>query len=223
MEGKIIDWNYYGVPFYLTVVSAEKYRLTVDYEGKKYAGVHKFGEPVVNDKFSLIVTEDSTIINKKAVSSINETKYLFRFNERNALIKSYQKNLQLAMDEQATVINVSILDQVPEKAVNFVKTLTETYIANSVSVQKEINENTITFIDNQLKDIEEVLNGVESNLEQFQRQKTTMNPENEQGVYLEQKLVLKTDRTGLLCNYVRSTISTNSLLQVVTPLPSHLA
>ncbi len=197
VDGKVIDWSYYGVPFYLTVVSAEKYRLSIDYKGKKFSEIHKFGEPVVNDKFSMIITSDSSIINKKSVEGINETKYLFRFNERNAMIKNYQKGLQLSVDAEATVINVFIEDQVPEKAVNFVKTLTETYIANSVSVQKEINENTLSFIDSQLKDIEDVLNGVESNLEQFQRQKTTMNPENEQGVYLQQKVGFENEQARL--------------------------
>ncbi|MBL0340400.1 MAG: hypothetical protein IPP71_05400 [Bacteroidetes bacterium] len=197
VDGKIIDWTYYGVPFYLTVVSAEKYRLNINIEGKKYSGVHKFGEPVVNDKFSLIITNDTTIINKKSVTSINETKYLFRFNERNSLVKRYQQGIQLSMDAEATVINLFIEDQVPEKAVNFIKTLTETYIANSVSVQKEINENTLSFIDSQLKDIEDILNGVESNLEQFQRQKTTMNPENEQGVLLQQKVGFENEQARL--------------------------
>nr|HMT30050.1 Wzz/FepE/Etk N-terminal domain-containing protein [Bacteroidia bacterium] len=197
VDGKIIDWSYYGVPFYVSIISGEKYRLSIDFENKKYSGIHKFGEPVVNDKFSLILTNDSTIINKKSASNISETKYLFKFNDRASLIKMYQKALVLTQDDEATVINTFIEDPVPDKAVNFIKTLTETYITNSISVQKEINENTLAFIDGQLKDVEDILNGVESNLEQFQRQKTTMNPENEQGVYLQQKVDFQNEQAKL--------------------------
>ena len=187
VEGKVIDNSYYGVPFYLSVLSPDRYKLSINQGGLTYNAIHKFGEPVINDKFSLIITADTTIINKKS-SNLSEAKYLFRINDRGYLIKNFQHAMQLSQDEEATVIEVYIEDEVDDKAVIFLKTLTERYIANSVSVQKEINENTLAFIDGQLKDIEDILNGVESNLEQFQRQKTTMNPENEQGVYLQQKV-----------------------------------
>lgn len=187
VEGKVIDNSYYGVPFYLSVLSPDRFRLSINQGGLSYNAIHKFGEPIINDKFSLIINADTTIINKKN-TNLSEAKYLFRINDRGYLIKHFQHSMVLLQDEEATVIQVYIEDVVDDKAVIFLKTLTESYIANSVSVQKEINENTLAFIDGQLKDIEDILNGVESNLEQFQRQKTTMNPENEQGVYLQQKV-----------------------------------
>ncbi len=196
VEGKVIDNNYYGVPFYLSVLSPNRYRLSINEGGLSYNAIHEFGEPVINDKFSLIINADTTIINKKS-TNLSEAKYLFRINDRDYLIKSFQKALQLSQDEEATVIQVYIEDEVDDKAVIFLKTLTEQYIENSVAVQKEINENTLAFIDGQLKDIEDILNGVESNLEQFQRQKTTMNPENEQGVYLQQKVGFENEQARL--------------------------
>jgi len=71
------------------------------------------------------------------------------------------------------------------------------YLENSISVQKEINENTLAFIDGQLKEVEDILNGVESNLEQFQRSRNAVNPEGEQGVYLQQKVDFETQRAQL--------------------------
>jgi len=222
VDGKILDWNYYGVPIYVSIISAEKYRLSIDHEGKKYNGIHKFGDPVVNDKFSMIINNDSTIVNNKSVASIAEAKYLFRFNERTALVKKFQKALQLSMDEEATVINAFIEDQVADKAINFIKILTETYITNSISVQKEINENTLAFIDGQLKDIEDILNGVESNLEQFQRQKTTMNPENEQGVYLQQKVGFENEQAKFTMqlrsvDYIYEQLTSNPEATTISP------
>ncbi len=196
VEGKIIEPSFYGAAIYVNIMNLDSYRLTIDYEGYKYNQLHKFGVPVVNDKFSIVITCDSNLISKN-MSAVNQAKYLFKINNRGYLINKYRNALSLSQGDEATVINLFFEDEVQEKTVSFVKTLTETYLENSVSVQKEINENTLDFIDTQLKDIEDVLNSVESNLEQFQRQRTTMNPENEQDVYLEQKVVFENDLARL--------------------------
>ncbi|HEX5001794.1 MAG TPA: polysaccharide biosynthesis tyrosine autokinase [Bacteroidia bacterium] len=196
VDGKVLDESFYGVPFYINILSRDKFRLRVEHNGYIYQKDHKFGEPVVNDKFSLLINVDTTII-RGNVSGLAETKYDFRINNREYLIKKYRDALQLNMGEEATVITAYIEDEVQEKAVDFLNVLTRLYIENSVSVQKEINENTLAFIDGQLKEVEDVLNGVESNLEQFQRQKTTVNPEDEQGVYLQQKVDFENQRAQL--------------------------
>ncbi len=196
VDGKIIDATFYGAPFYVNILNKETYRLTLDFQNFKYNKVHKFGDPVVNDHFSLIVSSDSSIIEKN-MSLVSDAKYLFRINNRDYLVNKYRRALQLNQGEEATVINLFFEDEVPEKAVSFVKTLTEQYISNSISVQREINENTLSFIDEQLRDVEDILNGVESNLEQFQRQRTSMNPENEQDVYLQQKVGFENDLARL--------------------------
>lgn len=193
VDGKVLDENFYGVPFFINILDKKTYRLSLEYSGFKYNSVHKFGEPVVNDKFSLIINSDSSIVNKNA-RNLSETRYLFKINDRNYLVKKYQKSLQLSMGEEATVIEAFIEDEVADKAVDFLRTLTEMYIENSVSVQKEINENTLAFIDGQLKEVEDILNGVESNLEQFQRSRNAVNPEGEQGVYLQQKVDFESQR-----------------------------
>ena len=191
-----MDATFYGAPFFVNILDNQKYKLTLEFGAYKYSKIHKFGEPVVNDKFSLIINSDSSIVGKNSVN-LAETRYLFRINDRGYLVKKYKQTLQLSMGEEATVIEAFIEDEVPEKAVDFLKVLTEMYLENSVSVQKEINENTLAFIDGQLKEVEDILNGVESNLEQFQRSRNAVNPEGEQGVYLQQKVDFETQRAQL--------------------------
>ncbi|OQA12399.1 MAG: Tyrosine-protein kinase ptk [Bacteroidetes bacterium ADurb.Bin397] len=196
VDGKVLDATFYGAPFFVNILDNQKYKLSLEFGAYKYSKIHKFGEPVVNDKFSLIINSDSTIVGKNSVN-LAETRYLFRINDRAYLVKKYKQSLQLSMGEEATVIEAFIEDEVPEKAVDFLKVLTEMYLENSVSVQKEINENTLAFIDGQLKEVEDILNGVESNLEQFQRSRNAVNPEGEQGVYLQQKVDFETQRAQL--------------------------
>lgn len=196
VDGKIIDGSLYGAPFNVNILNHKNYKLTVEHQGFNYEKVHKFGEPVVNDRFSFIISGDTSIIGKNN-SNVSQAKYLFRIYDRSFLIGKYRKALDCQQDDEASVIKVTFEDEVPEKANAFLKTLTELYIEKSVSVQKEVNENTLAFVEDQLKDVEDILNGVESNLEQFQRSRTSMNPESEQGVYLTQKMGLETELVKL--------------------------
>lgn len=196
VDGKLLDKSLYNIPFRLTILNKHNYRLNLELGGYKYDKTHKFGEPVINEKFSMIITGDTNIIGYYS-GNISETKHLFQFNNKELLVGKYQNALQVLQDDNASVITLFIEDEVSDKAVNFLKTLAESYVTNSVSVQKEINENTLTFIDDQLKQVEDILNGVESNLEQFQRQKTTMDPESEQGVLMQQKVGFETEKARL--------------------------
>ncbi len=221
VEGKVIDPSYYGVPFNVSIINNKTFRLSVNQNGLSYSAIHKFGDAVVNDRFSLIITPDTSIIGKNN-KNLSETKYIFKINDRNYLIKKYQKSLQISHDDEATVINIFIIDEVNDKAVNLLKTLTEQYIAYSVSTQKQINENTLAFIDGQLKDVEDILNGVESNLEQFQRSRTSMNPENEQGVYLQQKVDFENEQARYTMSlrsvdYLYEQLTAGSEISAVSP------
>lgn len=221
VEGKVLDPTYYGVPFNVTIINNKTYRLSINQGGLAYSAVHKFGDAIVNDRFSVIITPDTTIIGK-GNNNLSETKYHFKINDRNYLIKKYQKALYISHDDEATVINIFIEDEVNEKAVNLLKTLTEQYIAYSVSTQKQINENTLAFIDGQLKDVEDILNGVESNLEQFQRSRSSMNPEDERGVYLEQKVGFENEQARYTMelrsvDYLYEQLTSGSELSAVSP------
>lgn len=221
VDGKVLNTDLYGAPFNLKILDSKTYQLTIEQNGIKHNKRHRFGEPVVNDHFSLIIQGDSSIIGKN-ISIISEINYFFQFNERGYLISKYRKALKLQPGDESTVVRLSFEDEVPEKAIAFVKTLTEKYIENSIAVQKEINENTLAFIDGQLKSVEDILNGVESNLEQFQRQSTSMNPESEQGVYLQQKVDFQNELARLnvqmrAVDYLYNQLTSGSDISAISP------
>jgi capsular exopolysaccharide synthesis family protein len=76
-------------------------------------------------------------------------------------------------------------------------TLVSTYIENSIAVTKNVNENTLAFIDGQLREVESQLNGVEGNLEQFQRDRTTFNLGQEQSVLFQRVVDFDTEKARL--------------------------
>ncbi len=195
VDGKVSDRTLYDVPFSLQILNNSRFKIEINTDEIKFSKVARFGEPVVHSKFSFIVTSDSTIISRNA--RISDVNYEFQFHDHNALVKQYQAALSASKDPNATVILVSVEDEVQEKAVDFVKNLTNNYIDNSVSVNIKINENTLDFIEGQLREVEAQLNNVEGNLEQFQKEKTTFNLGNEQSVLFQRVVEFDTEKAKL--------------------------
>ena len=90
-------------------------------------------------------------------------------------------------DADASVIDIEIEDEVQDRAVAFLDSLSHLYIDYSIAVSREINNNTIKFVDEQLEDVEAVLNCVESNLAEYQVKTGTVNTGDQSQLYLQQK------------------------------------
>ena len=195
VDGKVSDKSLYDVPFNLHVLNNQRYQVEVNTDEFHFSKVARFGEPVVHSKFSFIVTNDSDVIARN--SRISDINYIFQFTDHRSLVKRYQSSLTAVKDPNATVILVSVEDEVAEKAVDFLTTLTNIYIENSVSVNKKINENTLEFIDGQLREVESQLNNVEGNLEQFQKEKTTFNLGQEQSVLFNRVVEFDTEKAKM--------------------------
>ena len=181
--GKLTDKSLYNVPFEIKIINNETFVVEVNTDQYKFKRKSKFGVPVINEKFSFIVNSDTTVITRN--TKISDIPYIFKFKNHEALINKYQNALTIEKDQTASVIKISLEDEVEEKAVDFLNTLINSYIENSIEVQKTVNENTVRFIDAQLADVENQLNNVESNLESFQKSRTTLNLGEESGMLFQ--------------------------------------
>lgn len=184
-DGKILDPDFYGAKFNIKIISKDAFAVSVENGTYNFNKTFKYGEPVVNDKFSFVVNGNIEQIGKN--SRLSEINYQFAINNHAGLIKKYQNALNMSKDADASVIVIEIEDEVQERAVSFLDTLTHIYIDYSIAVSKEINSNTIKFVDDQLQDVEGELNGVESNLADYQQRTGAVNTGEQTGVYLQQK------------------------------------
>lgn len=197
VDGKILKSNFYGAPFNVNILSDSTFYLKVkgNNGSSEYEEEYKFNEPIVNDDFSIILKNDSGLIaTHNSISSVN---YQFVINQHDYVVSEYKKALQITKEANASVINVLFSDQVWEKSVDFVSTLVDLYIDNSIAVSKEINTNTLKFIDEQLEEVAAKLNTSESSLEAFQKSKTTLDIGNEQSVYLQRMIDFDSEKAKL--------------------------
>lgn len=195
VQGKLLDDEFFEVPIKLKIINQKRFSWEVNTEEYSKRGESSFGDPVVTSKFSFLVTPDSNVFKNNA--KINEINYQFKFHNHKELVNAYKSKLVIEPIEDASAIKISLEDEVLEKAIDFLNTLTNIYIENSISVNKQVNENTLSFIDGQLTLVENQLNGIESNLEQYQKDKTTFNLGGEQSVLFQRTVDFETERAKL--------------------------
>lgn len=94
--------------------------------------------------------------------------YYFYFNSPHHLTLAYQSKITLEpMSKGSSMIKISLLDNNPQKAIDFLNQLTKEYLQRNLDKKNELAVNTITFIDNQLDTISKSLNIAENALQNF--------------------------------------------------------
>lgn len=92
------------------------------------------------------------------------------FKDPDLVAEKYQKDIQInLLDEEASVIELSLNEAAPIKAIEILATLVELYNTAAVEDKNEISENTLRFIEDRLVDIAKDLNNIEGNVEKYKR------------------------------------------------------
>ncbi|MEE4198445.1 MAG: polysaccharide biosynthesis tyrosine autokinase [Bacteroidales bacterium] len=126
----------------------------------------KFGEPFTNEDFSfkIVLTDPEHFTYNPEASN----KYYFFFNDINSLAKQYRGKLNVETnDERGSVLTLRISGFVPEKMAAYLNKLAEMYIRSDLEEKNRQAQNTLEFIDAQLKVIVDSLNKAEYQLQKF--------------------------------------------------------
>lgn len=93
--------------------------------------------------------------------------YFFKIYSDKQLVSKYKGFLSVENEENTSILNIKVQDELPERAVQFLDTLTSVYIDYSLESKFKVNENTLKFIDKQLDEIIEILSGIEDTMDRF--------------------------------------------------------
>lgn len=170
-----------GCEFNIEIIDKDSYRITCEQERVevysfiseqtiqhvrqvKINSIVEFGKSVVSDNFKFKI-----IINSSFEPEPNSKDYYsFVINEQRSLVKYYQRRLEITPpDLESTVADISMRTSAPLKAMDFLNSLTKTYIENDLSRKKFISLKTIEYIDNQLNTVKDSLRMAEENLQRF--------------------------------------------------------
>ncbi|MDB5030639.1 MAG: polysaccharide biosynthesis protein [Mucilaginibacter sp.] len=127
--------------------------------------VCKYGYPIQRDDYNIMVNKGA------AFSTSNEPVYI-RFNNLNKMAASYSAGLLKVnpVIKESSTITLSLNDAVPERGVDILTNIINTYNIENVQKKNIMAVNTIIFIDKRLKAMEQDLSVAESAMENYKQQ-----------------------------------------------------
>ncbi len=180
----------YGIPFEVTILSQDKYKLTVvgdefsvtnpatgtTREVNKdfsFSEEYSFGEQVSNDYFTFIVKKPDYNV---SVQDFEGDKLSFYINNLDAVANNYLNKIEVNnIDLQASIFKIVSSGPVVEKEIDFLQKLTENYVQNELASRSKIASTKVAFIQNQLRIAADSLTKFELKLETFKKDKSAIN------------------------------------------------
>lgn len=177
---KVLEDNIYGTNFVLTPIDDESFRLEIkpiskyskrgilallgvqpleDYEMISYDKVHKYNEEISTEWFTIEITKLSPLENEE---------YSFSFVHPSIASNVYFDALSVSqVSELSSILQVSIEDGVSLRAADLLNSLFKAYLEQEIQRKSEVANLSLTFIDNQLDEINAKLKVSESDLESY--------------------------------------------------------
>ena len=127
------------------------------------------GEAIETDYFSFYLSI------KENFDPEATNNYFFFFNTPDQLVRNYQAKLVLEpMSKGSSMLKISMENNNPQKAADFLDQLTAEYLKRNLESKNELADSTISFIDTQLATISDSLTLAEDNLERFRSKNKVM-------------------------------------------------
>ena len=165
----------YHISFIVHPYSESQYRVDAQGEDKKsgekwkYSHVHNYGKTVQSKYFSFT-------LDRKKDRTLDNLTYRFVVLDEESAVEAARKEVSVSpMDEMSTVLDITVQDNVPLRSQELNNALAEAYIAQSVYRKTREASKTLSFINAQLKQINNNLKNSAVKLEHFKKETNTVN------------------------------------------------
>ena len=148
----------------ITIEYINDNQYTIIYDDNNKQENHNFGEEIDFYSTKIIVDLDS----RYSENSIDMPNTVIEFRDLKRLTLEYQKKILISQkDVNSTVIDISILEEDQIKGVKFLNKLTENYINSELREKNIASNNTVSFINSQLKEMSDSLSLIEMNIQEY--------------------------------------------------------
>jgi capsular exopolysaccharide synthesis family protein len=173
-----------GIPVTIKLLSSDSYNLEIN-GGANLSKTLSFGERFNDMGFDFIIMPNPGIFSFNTDAS---NKYYFYFVSPEGLANQYRSKLAVnPIEEEATLVSLSVSGFVPEQEADYLNKLMEVYLQQELELKNQTAEKTIEFIDLQIGSISDSLRKVESNLENFRLSNKLVDLSRE-GTYIQNRL-----------------------------------
>ena len=185
-DSGLIIANY---PLLITIVNKDDFMLTAN------GGVFNLYDPISNEYIDTVVAVEKIDnvkyrfgqeislglftfkINKTHFYNSNDNNVQFTLSARDlhSLTKEYKSKVIVSENEKSSIITISSSGSIIQKEVAFLNKLSEVYVRKELEDKNQIANNTISFIDSQLKVISDSLNNTGDEIESYREKNKIYN------------------------------------------------
>ncbi|RAV97680.1 GumC family protein [Pseudochryseolinea flava] len=169
IEYKNVDDGLYNIPLHLTETDGNSFSIKVGESQRKITG--KFNEPINLDASVVTIKR-----NPNFKESDEEIEFFFIINSRDVLMNYLIANLTVEpLNFYAKTIRVAFKDNNPSKARAILQVIDDVYLKYSHEQKNLANKQKIDWLNNELQQIEEKMEGYENYFKHFTLQNKTNN------------------------------------------------
>jgi Mrp family chromosome partitioning ATPase/uncharacterized protein involved in exopolysaccharide biosynthesis len=180
-----ISSDLYEQKMNINFLSSNSFAITYTKNDQQEVVKGVYGQELVTRDFSLMVRPRGTLTGNQT-NAMKNADYLLQVHSRDNLIKRFQTGMKVESPDYTNILEISVNDVIPARAVMFLDTLVQVYVENSIMQRLDLNQNTLFFIDKQLSEVELILNNIEDTLQEFREDENIFDLDREGVQYFEQ-------------------------------------
>jgi len=225
-----LDYGAYFDDFSVTLSDDKNFKWAYESGDEPVIHTHQFGDTLDFGLGTIVVRKrDNFPTNLIQDPDYDKKNYLVRFNTIAYNQNKYLSKLSINLSRnQATILQINLEDEVPQKGLDFVNKLIEVYLRNDIDTKKQAATATADFLDSQLNDIASDLERIETSRENYKVSKGIVDLESESKIVLEgikdldAQMALNSSRIGMI-RQLKSYIKENQDLRDLAPAALDIA
>jgi len=154
----------YNTLFKIKIRTNGTYLITTE-NSKQFSNLQiegRFGKPVQHNLFFI------TVFNVN--NSLGNNDLYFHFRSKDFLVSDFSQRLNFGyVEEGSSVLNISLVSETPDRDIDFINKLCETFLADNLDRKNDVANKTIKFIDKQLGDVSKRLAVSEGDMTNFRQ------------------------------------------------------
>ncbi|MBA3705694.1 MAG: hypothetical protein H0W84_07270 [Bacteroidetes bacterium] len=182
---KYLNPGLYEQKMKFKILNEKQCQITYIKEKDEISKVVSFDQETVYSDFIISINKNDNI-NDKTILSLKEIDYLVQVHNINRLVNHFKNSLFIENVENTTILALTLEDEILNRAVTILDTLSKVYIDYTIEAQYIINENTLTNIDKQIAGVTDVLESLEDELEHYTTEKAVLDLPKQEQQYFNQ-------------------------------------
>ena len=185
-----------GIRFALSIIDTSRFSLSYEFGGQERLNNYSFDELILDDGLFLRIDREPNL-NGVSISSLSEIDYQFVVHKEQSLISKYQKSIQTSNIDFTSIVEITMEDEIPERAEEILDTLAKVYVHSTLDNKRQVNQNTLSYIDMQLDEVVEIINVIENELELYKENKEILNLSREEETYFSRLVEMDAEDRSL--------------------------